>query len=173
MNPAGSSSPADEKRLRRVALKLFRRMTHPDAYLSQLDSSDWGLFAPDGRTGEPAGRIRVADLVALRSADLVRLDRNGRARLTDVGRKWTARQVAGADPFSGQHQERVVREIRVDEGAPAKALVNESESPLGWLRKRRHRNGRPLISDQQFLAGERLRRDFTAAQIVYRLMAAC
>jgi len=38
---------------------------------------------------------------------------------------------------------------------------NESESPLAWLRQRRDRQGRSYISEAQFAAGERLRRDFT------------
>ncbi|MCH9808570.1 MAG: hypothetical protein K0U74_12635 [Alphaproteobacteria bacterium] len=41
------------------------------------------------------------------------------------------------------------------------AGFNDCESPLGWLRRRRDRSGRPLISEGQFQAGERLRRDFT------------
>ncbi len=39
-------------------------------------------------------------------------------------------------------------------------LVNETESPLGWLKSRKDRNGRALISEEQFEAGERLRADY-------------
>lgn len=38
---------------------------------------------------------------------------------------------------------------------------NDRESPLAWLRQRRDKQGRRFISDAQFSAGERLRRDFT------------
>lgn len=38
---------------------------------------------------------------------------------------------------------------------------NDCESPLGWLSRRRDRNGKPLISQTQYSAGERLRADFT------------
>ena len=34
---------------------------------------------------------------------------------------------------------------------------NDAENPLTWLRARRGRDGRPLISEVQYLAGERLR----------------
>lgn len=37
--------------------------------------------------------------------------------------------------------------------------LNEAESPLGWLRRRKDKNGDALISDEQFAAGERLRAD--------------
>ncbi len=36
---------------------------------------------------------------------------------------------------------------------------NEAESPLGWLRRRKDKDGQPLVSDAQFAAGERLRAD--------------
>ncbi len=49
--------------------------------------------------------------------------------------------------------------------APA---FNDAESPLGWLRARRGKNGQPLISDLQFVAGERLRVDFERAMLAGR-----
>lgn len=42
---------------------------------------------------------------------------------------------------------------------------NPAESPLSWLRTRRDKAGRPLISDAQYLAGERLRSDFERAML--------
>lgn len=47
--------------------------------------------------------------------------------------------------------------------------VDESESPLGWLARRRGRDGRALIEPHQLLAGERLRADFTGAQLMPRI----
>jgi hypothetical protein len=49
--------------------------------------------------------------------------------------------------------------------APA---FNDAESPLGWLRSRRGKDGLPLISDSQYLAGERLRLDFERAMLAGR-----
>ncbi len=46
---------------------------------------------------------------------------------------------------------------------------NESESPLGWLYRRKDKDGSPLISQIQFDAGERLRADFTFAQMSPRV----
>ena len=46
---------------------------------------------------------------------------------------------------------------------------NAAESPLSWLRTRRDKAGRPLISDVQFLAGERLRMDFERAMLARRI----
>jgi hypothetical protein len=40
-----------------------------------------------------------------------------------------------------------------------------SESPLAWLARRKNKDGRPLISDAEFAAGERLRADFWFARM--------
>ncbi|MGQ0673716.1 MAG: DUF6456 domain-containing protein [Hyphomicrobium sp.] len=53
--------------------------------------------------------------------------------------------------------------------AAAKPQFNDEESPLAWLYRRRDKAGAPLISDQQFKAGERLRSDFTLAQMMPRV----
>lgn len=59
---------------------------------------------------------------------------------------------------------------RADPDAPGGAVtVNEAESPLAWLARRKGRDGRPMIEPVQFLAGERLRADFTFAQMGPRL----
>jgi hypothetical protein len=44
--------------------------------------------------------------------------------------------------------------------------VDEAESPLAWLARRRGRNGRALIETHQLQAGERLRADFTLAHLM-------
>lgn len=53
-------------------------------------------------------------------------------------------------------------------GEPARPLVNADESPIAWLRRRKDRNGEPMISEAQFQAGERLRADFWFAQMTPR-----
>jgi hypothetical protein len=50
----------------------------------------------------------------------------------------------------------------------ASVVVNEAESPLVWLARRRGRDGRALIGPYQLQAGERLRADFTCAHMMPR-----
>ena len=50
--------------------------------------------------------------------------------------------------------------------AAATLRSNPDESPLLWLARRRDKNGEPLISGVQLVAGEKLRTDFTFAQMM-------
>ena len=51
---------------------------------------------------------------------------------------------------------------------PATVTVDEAESPLARLAKRRGRDGRALIAAHHLMAGERLRADFTRAHLMPR-----
>jgi hypothetical protein len=46
-----------------------------------------------------------------------------------------------------------------------------SESPLAWLVRRKDKDGRPMLSDAEFNAGEKLRADFWFAQMTPRVTA--
>ncbi len=52
-----------------------------------------------------------------------------------------------------------------------RVTVDDSESPLAWLARRRGRDGQALIAPHQLQAGERLRADFTRAQMMPRTTA--
>jgi hypothetical protein len=53
----------------------------------------------------------------------------------------------------------------------ARAARVRRESALQWLRRRKDKAGRPLLTDSQFQAGERLARDFGQAQLQPRITA--
>jgi Domain of unknown function (DUF6456) len=74
------------------------------------------------------------------------------------------------DLFRAQHLSLARRLIATPDG-PADVLVDEAESPLAWLARRKGRDGQPLIHVTQFQAGERLRGDFTRAQMTPRVTA--
>jgi hypothetical protein len=96
--------------------------------------------------------------------------RGGELLLSSAGRSWLKRKQANGDSFRSQHQLRATR-LQEVEGARRPVLVNETESPLGWLRSRKDRNGRALISEDQFAAGEPLRADYWFAQLAPRVTA--
>ncbi len=90
--------------------------------------------------------------------------------LSHAGRAWLRRSLSGGDAFREQHQLRRHGEREIN-GTRRTVLVNEAESPLGWLKSRKDRNGRPLISEPQYEAGERLRADYWFAQLGPRVTA--
>lgn len=62
------------------------------------------------------------------------------------------------------------RAPKPDAGATA-PLINDAESPLAWLRARKSAEGKPLIVDEQFQAGERLRADYEKSRLERRITA--
>jgi hypothetical protein len=49
------------------------------------------------------------------------------------------------------------------------AVIDEAESPLGWLARRKGRDGQPLVPPHRLAAGERLRSDFTRGALMPRM----
>jgi hypothetical protein len=77
---------------------------------------------------------------------------------------------ADIDPFRARHLTLAERVIDTALG-PQTVTVDEAESPLAWLARRRGRDGRAMIAPHQLLAGERLRGDFTRAHMMPRTTA--
>ena len=77
------------------------------------------------------------------------------------------RQQPEIDAFRGRHLALAQRRMATEQGA-ASVLVDEGESPLAWLARRRGRDGRGYIESHQLQAGERLRADFTCANLMPR-----
>jgi hypothetical protein len=75
---------------------------------------------------------------------------------------------AGIDAMRAKHLELGRRQIH-DETGVKDVIVDEAESPLAWLARRKGRDGRALIEPVQFLAGERLRAEFTRANLMPRI----
>jgi hypothetical protein len=71
------------------------------------------------------------------------------------------------DPLRRQHLDIHDRAIPTAHG-PATVTIDDSESPLAWLARRKGRDGRALIEAHQLQAGERLRADFTRAHLMPR-----
>jgi hypothetical protein len=110
------------------------------------------------RGGEARGLVVRADFEKARRLGLVEAHVAGAGwRLSAKGRAAVRRlSCGGAQP--------------VPDG-PLRPMENLHESPLAWLRRRRGKDGAALISEAHFMAGERLRADFTFAQLGPRVTA--
>ena len=73
-------------------------------------------------------------------------------------------------PFRARHLALAQRTVQSESGR-ASVTVDDGESPLAWLARRRGRDGRALIAPHQLQAGERLRADFTVAHLMPRVTA--
>jgi hypothetical protein len=69
--------------------------------------------------------------------------------------------------YRARHLALAERQVESEHGS-ARVTVDENESPLGWLARRRGRDGCALIGPHQLQAGERLRAEFTRAQMMPR-----
>lgn len=153
----------------REALVCFRRLAEPGAHLRDISShlgSDqiWGVFVKRNDFAKPVARLKAELIDALHRRDWLERAGEGRMSLSQEGLMWYRRTVS-PDPFQAQHQDRTTKQVETDSGEKAVVDVNRSESPLTWLRARKDVEGSPMLSEEQFDAGERLRRDFERAQM--------
>lgn len=116
-------------------------------------------------------RSNPQDARALIAADLAVPAGNKGLAITEPGRALLARQKASCggtiDPFRAQHLSVTEARVVVD-GIAAQVTIDEGESPLAWLARRKGRDGRALIAPHQFQAGERLRAEFDIAHLMPR-----
>src|SRR5690606_29191649 len=90
--------------------------------------------------------------------------------LSPLGKTADARSSSSETPFRDQHMDLDTRSYRTRDGY-ASLQVNLAESPLAKLARRKGPSGKPFLTEQEFLAGERLRSDYTRGQIMPRLSA--
>ena len=154
------------------AREIRSLLTRLAAGASLTRDGERGFFLGTGAAHSPAtpGDFVAAKLVeACLAQDW--LERHGdRLRLSQAGQAWLRRCAAEGDAFRAQHQVRGGGEREID-GTRRPVLLNEAESPLGWLKSRKDRNGSPLLTQQQYEAGERLRADYWFAQMSPRVTA--
>jgi hypothetical protein len=87
--------------------------------------------------------------------------------LTEAGRAHL-RRAAAPDPeaaFFHQHRETVIATVQTD-SEEKRVRVDADESPLDWLRRRKGRDGEPMIDEASYQAGERLRTDIMLAGLL-------
>ena len=159
-------------------LVKLRALARRGATLAR-DGGGAGLVLPE--QGEPRARMTPAELLlaidrgwlkqcgaeqfvmSKRGASMLRTALNRSAAIAATRVVESARQPARLGP-------RTPPDV---DGAPAhrRPEINADESPLAWLHRRRDKDGRPLISQIEFDAGERLRADFDTAQMTPRVTA--
>lgn len=155
-----------EKQIMREARRLFRALATAEARLARKPGAG-GIYYVQ-KPGRSGGQLETEAAFAAAFAARGWTKQDGtpdRFRLAAAGRAWLRRTLAETDPFQAQHRQMGAHYVENAEGQMERHAVNDAESSLSWLRRRKGRGGRPLLSDVQFATGERLRRDFTLAHL--------
>lgn len=158
----GGATRGDDRR--RVG-QVLQRLSAEDAVMRRTDSGDYRVITPSVDQGPVMPR---ATAEALRARGLLRTRPGGygELELSEAGRAFLRRLSSPDEPFRAQHQVRGERLVDPEHGV---VPVNAGETPLGWLARRRDRGGRPYLTGEEVEAGERLRTDFTHAQLSPRI----
>ncbi|NJM33574.1 MAG: hypothetical protein HC850_01455 [Rhodomicrobium sp.] len=155
-------------------LSIFRRLAKPGSHIAPLAAASHDgmsearyrvAHAASGSQSGPA--VSAQDVREWLSQDLIEPCPEG-YRISRTGIAWLKRKLSAAEAFQVQHQTRSARIIDIG-GVKRPAVVNDAESPLGWLASRKDKNGVPLLAPHQLEAGERLRSDYQFAGLTARV----
>lgn len=114
---------------------------------------------------KPSAVCEADVLAAFSQREWVRQQSGGDWTIAPAGLAWLVRATGGEDGYRSQHRIISERMLTMDDGSSRPVRINDGENPLGWLRRRKGRDGRPFLNDDMVAAGERLRSDFTCAQM--------
>lgn len=172
MSKSARKNEASTRMLRR----FLQALDAPQAYAAPSGLDDGALVVAAPRNGITVVRARLPEAAgkAALAEGLVEQERGsgaGRLRMSEAGRAYLRRLAVAEpalDPFRAQHGQ---FEKRSRQEGERPTLVNEAESPLAWLARRKGANGKPFLDHAQVDAGERFRRDIEQAQILQRVTA--
>jgi hypothetical protein len=150
------------------------RLAADGAYLAAASPSPGGacaLFVPDNGVAQPVSHLsRPAAAYCLRKGWLEWDTQDRRLRISAAGRstlqaKQGRAKTRAKAPEPAQRNAPTVRAARQAPRRPP------AEGTLAMLRRRKHKDGRPLVSDAQFSAAEMLSADFWHGQLMPRVTA--
>ena len=159
-------------KLRREGLRLLRALAAGGASAGRTDLREGfvAVSAPKNGVSAILASTPIAagdELVARDLAVWTDGPHGKRLALLPEGRAFARRHAAAdADPFAAQHRSVVVRSV-AQGGAPV--MIDERESPLAWLARRKGRDGAAFLSVAQIEAGQRFSHDVIAAQLLPRI----
>ncbi|WP_246742478.1 DUF6456 domain-containing protein [Microvirga splendida] len=164
--PAGDS-------LTREARRLLGALGQPEtwAFVDPTDPSSVLIHRRRSGVSVGAGSFAAASAEDLVGRDLASWQQAGSGRrtlqLTSAGEAHLRRAAAPDADLAFLHQHRETQATNVETAmGTTRVRIDTEESPLDWLRRRRDRNGAPMIDETAYQAGERLRTDIMLAGLL-------
>jgi Domain of unknown function (DUF6456) len=157
---------------------VINALTRHGAYL-QVGHDDAELYSSRNHFAGPLARLDLDAFRTLASADWIVENGERQWLLAKAGRDAVRRVRSGTTSDTDDSVDNLDREaatctsVRADipPAKPPARPATEHESPLDWLHRRRDKQGRQLLSNHAFVAGERLRADFWFAAMTPRITA--
>lgn len=170
--PAGPAGSASFDSAGREAGRLLGILAQPETRVILDPTDETGVIVHRKRAGISvgAGRFALAAAEGLVRHDLAVWRREAGQvvlALTSAGRSHLRRAGSPNPETAFLHQHREIRDgmVQTSEGTK-RVRVDADESPLDWLRRRKDRNGEPMIDEAAYQAGERLRTDIMLAGLL-------
>jgi hypothetical protein len=159
-------------------LAALKRLASKGAHAAPAEpapgrAAEFAVFTARDAYAKPVATIATAIVeLASRRGWLDRIEGGARYRISASGIEVLRRARSGTasqDAAPGRKLAPSASTARVVSLAPGTAAP--AEGSLAWLRRRKDKNGRPLLTDAQFAAGERLGSDFWRARLTPRVTA--
>jgi hypothetical protein len=170
---AGEGEQNATDSLLKEARRLLSALADPEAraFIDPTDESRIIVHKKRSGISVGAGCFALAVADTLNRQDLAFWQRAASNQktlcLTEAGQAYL-RRAAAPEPdgaFFHQHKETITAAVQTETGTK-RVRIDVDESPLEWLRRRRDRNGEPMIDEASYQAGERLRTDIMLAGLL-------
>lgn len=165
--------PAPNASREAMLLPHILRLARKGSYAAPDGSGDFGIFSPRNNFASPFASLSAEAIEeALSLGWLQSLGTDGRLELSVTGARRVRRHLSEARGSAVRKApDPALRPHLVASHSPIRTRPQRIEGPLAWLRRRKDRDGRPLIAEAQFDAGERLAADYARAQLEARVTA--
>lgn len=153
-------------------LEALAHLAAKGAYAAPADEGTgaYAVFSSRDGWASPVAVIPADAFARARVRGWLETDGPGRCRLSAAGVRALrqARSRRAATIRRSRRPAAVKAQPPIRTCAPART---PQESPLAWLRRRKDKDGQPLVTEPQFAAGERLAADYWRAQLSPRVTA--
>lgn len=151
------------------------RLARKGSYAEASEGDTFAVFSGRNHFAGPLAWLPAPSIMQALTQGLLRQDPlTARVCMTEEGRRAVARALRAAQggrvrkpPAPAVQRQGTASRTRNAGGAHAL----RAEGPLAWLRRRKDREGKPLITQAQFDAGERLAADYARARMLPRVTA--